>query len=1007
MQRQSRQIGDRAASLLMLLVLLVLVAGVQAAEPRSMDLDSRGVRLLLGVTDTEPARWDGQAKLTAGEIRKIDPWRFRPGDAVLEPSGWKTSSHPLQTPPKGPGRMSPTGVVLSIAAPRGAELDVQTPQGKFRLALDELLPGRQVPFLDGRVLADAVAPAVPIADGETENDFPAAAAAADGTVWVAFVRHVPCGPPDLQCFEKRPADFQFLVPQGGGDQVALLRFDGKSWSAPVAISRAGLDVWRPAVAVDGQGRLHVVWSQNEKGDWDLFEQVVEPREFPGTDPAAPRRITSDPGPDLSAVLATDREGRVWVAWQGWRGGQADIWLKPLGGPGGEPPLERPLQVTDTPADEWSPALAADAKGRLHVAYDSYAAGSYDVYLRTLAGGKLSAPLAVATSSRFEASPSIACDALERIWIAYEQRGAEWGKDTGPLAAVEGAPLYMRGSSVEVRVVAEGRLMRPEAELAASFPQDLRQFNSYPRIGLDRSGRPWLVFRHRHEAIWGGNPVHIMVGGVWLEYATAFEGSGWTGPVFLAASDATLDVRPALAPTTSGRLLAIYPGDGRLRHEAIGSAAQRSVFFGSAGVSVSGQAKSEVFAAVLPGVPPPGKPVLVAARADAPGPEAVAPKKPGRKARQAAQAEPEPKGLHPNAADDVRRLRDYVIEAGGKKYRLLRGEFHRHTEISADGGNDGSLEDMWRYALDAADFDWIGNGDHDNGGGREYPWWIIQKTTEMYTIAPRFVPMFTFERSVPYPNGHRNAMFDRRGVRTLPRLLGSEPGGVSPEDTKMFYDYLDQLGGVCASHTSGTGMGTDWRDNHPRAEPIVEIYQGDRNSYEALGAPRVARKQAEAIGGWKPLGMVWNALAMGYRLGFQSSSDHWSTHISYAVALAEDRSRPAILDAFRKRHCYAATDNILMDVRMGEHVMGDEFVLRGRDKPAVSVRIHGTAPLARVDVIKDFVHVYSVEPKAAAVEFRWTDFDPRPGVSWYYVRTVQTDGQVAWASPIWVRIPMAK
>jgi hypothetical protein len=39
---------------------------------------------------------------------------------------------------------------------------------------------------------------------------------------------------------------------------------------------------------------------------------------------------------------------------------------------------------------------------------------------------------------------------------------------------------------------------------------------------------------------------------------------------------------------------------------------------------------------------------------------------------------------------------------------------------------------------------------------------------------------------------------------------------------------------------------------------------------------------------------------------------------------EATSRAAILDAFKRRHCYAATDNILMDVRCGEHLMGDEF-----------------------------------------------------------------------------------
>ena len=57
-----------------------------------------------------------------------------------------------------------------------------------------------------------------------------------------------------------------------------------------------------------------------------------------------------------------------------------------------------------------------------------------------------------------------------------------------------------------------------------------------------------------------------------------------------------------------------------------------------------------------------------------------------------------------------------------------------------------------------------------------------------------------------------------------------------DDTKMLYRYLHELGGVCASHTSATSMGTDWRDHDPKVEPLVEIYQGDRMSYEIEGAP---------------------------------------------------------------------------------------------------------------------------------------------------------------------------
>src|SRR5262249_15244494 len=124
-------------------------------------------------------------------------------------------------------------------------------------------------------------------------------------------------------------------------------------------------------------------------------------------------------------------------------------------------------------------------------------------------------------------------------------------------------------------------------------------------------------------------------------------------------------------------------------------------------------------------------------------------------------------------DAVQRIRKHRIDAGGKQYQILPGEFHRHTEISWDGGADGALEEMFRYGIDAAGMDWIGNGEHDGGAGREYSWHLIQKFTDAYHVAKRFTPMFTYERSVSYPHGHRNCMFAQRGVRTLPRLAPRE------------------------------------------------------------------------------------------------------------------------------------------------------------------------------------------------------------------------------------------
>jgi hypothetical protein len=189
--------------------------------------------------------------------------------------------------------------------------------------------------------------------------------------------------------------------------------------------------------------------------------------------------------------------------------------------------------------------------------------------------------------------------------------------------------------------------------------------------------------------------------------------------------------------------------------------------------------------------------------------------------------------------------------------------------------------------------------------------------------------------------------------------------------------------------------------------VVEIYQGDRMSYEQEGAPRAgydpkSGKKPANIAGWAPDGFINHALRdKGYRLGFQSSSDHWSTHISYCIPWAENHDRAAILDAMKKRHCYGATDDILLDVRSGDHIMGDEFKSSGA--PSLDVNVVGTGPIARVDVLKDSRVVQTFKPGGRDCKEHWTDHDPIAGVHYYYVRVEQKDGQLAWGSPMWVEV----
>jgi hypothetical protein len=345
---------------------------------------------------------------------------------------------------------------------------------------------------------------------------------------------------------------------------------------------------------------------------------------------------------------------------------------------------------------------------------------------------------------------------------------------------------------------------------------------------------------------------------------------------------------------------------------------------------------------------------------------------------------------------------YRPTVNGQTLRLIRGDFHRHTEVSFDGRGDGPFVDGYRYSIDAASLDWTGCCDHDNGGAREYTWWLAQKFTDAYSLGAKFIPMYYYERSVVYPEGHRNVLFAERGVRPLPRLPVTAPNSPATPapDTTMLYGYLHFFTGITAVHTSATDQGTDWRNNDPLVEPFVEIYQGDRQSYEMPGSPR-SNTPTDSISGYEAAGYVSTGLGLGLQLGFEASSDHISTHISFTNVWVTAPTRAAILDAMHKRRVYGSTDYILADFRSGNHFMGEAFT--STSAPVFNVRLWGTAPFQSVVLVKDNNVVFSTSGDRV-ISFSYQDPTAQKGkTSYYYVRGVQTDGQIVWVSPMWVTL----
>ena len=960
-------------------------------------------RILFGLADKEPTSWDGSVKVSGGTVRSITGWRFFGDDVTDYKTNWKLSTRRNRPVLRPDGPIAENGIVITAdIANENARFDIQTLNGNFSFTAKQVPFGEGQTFLSGRVAVDRVPPTVQLTPSPEEEDFPAIAQNGDD-IWATYVEFT--HGPEVEPLSKAPEDFKFLAAPPGGDQVFLRHFSkaGKTWEPPIPVTDKGLDVMRAAVAVDGKKRVWVIWSANKNDNFDLYAKVLD-----GTTWSPEMRVTTDPGTDINPVAATDARGRVWIAWQAFRGENLDILAAVQNGD----QFVKETRVSFSPKSDWDPSIAAAPNGDVAIAWDTYHKGDYDVYFRRVradlsAAPKIGmdAPVPVAASAGFEARSSIAYDARNRLWVAYEVSDDRWGKDFGAYQTT-GIAIY-QGHNIQVKCFdglnaftttdnLEDKMPLPPQALAArvrrsegdrvptASPLSLTQpnpdiaknrrpnqpaappplaKNSFPRIAVDSSGTVYLAFRA------AGGAWRSPVGSVWFENVMYYDGARWNGPLFIPRSDGLLDGRPALATLDPGHLMILSAMDHR-QSEVIGGGRR-----GAAGVN------SDIYAADLR---------LDIVQAPSPSLRPLPPEKPA----------PPDEVVKPEL-EQVAVMRNYRTQAGGQTLHVMRGEFHRHTEISGDGANDGPLIDAYRYMIDAAYMDWVGCCDHDNGGGHEYFWWLNQKLTDAYHLGDKFVPMFAYERSVQYPEGHRNVVLPKRGIRPLPRLPKMAPDSppAPAPDTQMLYRYLKEFGGIVASHTSGTDMGTDWRDNDPAVEPVVEIYQGDRQSYEMPDAPR-SNSEKDSIGGWRPLGFVSLALQKGYRLAFEASSDHISTHMSYCNLWVASPTREGIMEAFHKRRVYGATDNILADVRCGAHMMGEEFTVSAA--PSISVKLVGTAPFDKVRIIKDNNYVYAVEPKTKAVSFTWRDAAAEKGkTSYYYVRGEQEDGQLVWVSPMWI------
>jgi hypothetical protein len=947
----------RAKILLAGSVLIMLAVVAAAAHDKPPD---HHFRITLGLKDRAPTDWSGQVAVSGGEVTDIAGWRFEEKDRILDRSGWQGRTRNYIAPefryaiesPGLPRRLTPVqpwpnGIKLRIRG-NDPQITLSLAHGVIQFVATEVHLGEPREFLSGEVRVERLPANARVRTPPAETQHPAHDD--HPAFWVRY--------------KTRKHYLAWVAYQSAHDRVLVSERDGPdgTWSPPLEVDGPG-DHFRVAVAGTYSETIWIVWSCQREQQWNLYARSFKDGKLGGE-----VRLTNGQGPDIWHRMTTDRRGRAWLVWQSFLNGHSEILARCADAEG----WHDVVQVATGQANNWDPTIEADAReDRVWVGWDSYEGGSYGVRIRSLTGGPkpvLRDVLTPEESPLFGAHVSLAADRDGRLWAAWDESGPQWGKDYGFLDFVQGyypgTRLYA-SRKIHLKCLVDGKWLEPAASFQAVLPAELQEYNELPQLQIDSDGRLWMTFRHRtcrqpREDGWA-------VQGRWDLFATAYLGDRWLPIIELPDSAGRNDMRTSSQRDREGNVYFAYASDNR------------------------GWAPPTML---------PRQHTVSVSRLD--GAPQVAPMK------LVERHEPVPavRPVHPNEAAQVARIRQYRVEAGGKTYHIYRGDIHRHTDLSADGVGDGSLMDLHRYGIDAAALDYIFVTDHNMGQDNEYCWWQTQKSNDLYTVPGLFISMYGYERSVRYPNGHRNVIWTERGHRTLP-LPNQRSNKEMAEDTNLLYAYLRRTDGICTLHTSATDQGTDWQEHDENLEPFVELFQGYHTSYESPGAPKSVNAETAVVHGvYRPDGFVSQALEKGYRLGFQASSDHISTHTSYACILAEEFSRKGLVDAMRKRHTYAATDNIVLDVRMGQlGIMGDEL---RTGSPRLDVVAIGTAPIDRVEVIRNGVVVHTETPKGKQTEslrFHWEDKQPvqRDKASYYYVRVLQTDGQMAWASPIWVKV----
>jgi len=348
-------------------------------------------------------------------------------------------------------------------------------------------------------------------------------------------------------------------------------------------------------------------------------------------------------------------------------------------------------------------------------------------------------------------------------------------------------------------------------------------------------------------------------------------------------------------------------------------------------------------------------------------------------------------------------------------RILWADLHGHSNIS-DG--TGTPEDYFHYAREVAALDVAALTDHDHWGVRfldQRPdLWQRIKSAVKDTDAPGvFTSLLAFEWT-NWIHGHRHVVYFEDDGPMISSIA------TETDDPAELWERLRTENALTfAHHSAGAPSPVNWSfPPDPELEPITEVSSVHGTS-EAWDAPLRIR------GAWKG-NFVRDVLDAGVTLGFIGSGDSHDGHPGLAqlasgtgglaALFSEENTREGVKASLKARACYATNGpRIVLVARLGGELMGRDLQTSALGADAVvDVRLFGTAPLTRLEVIRSGEVVKVLDAAAmgqtpdappdfaAQLPLATLGLDNLKAGEYVYLRAVEQGPGVAWSSPWFLR-----